>query len=106
MHAGKVIGALDWLWRRVAVQRQTLLLICRDARTDSVFVALCALCQCYSVSRPAVGAAGAVGCGESTAGGGGGSGVFRMKLRVRPAGMGELIGAHVRIIRTCAYDSS
>ena len=86
------MGALDWLWRRVAVQRQTLLLVCHDARTDSVFVALCALCQCYSVSRPAVGAAGGVGGGESTAGGGGGgSGVFRMKLRVRPAGMGELI---------------
>jgi hypothetical protein len=70
--------ALDYLWRTVAVQRRSVLFVCHDGRVDSVFVALCTLCQCYHIIPPGQGEGGAPGREAYP------------QLRLRPAGRGGL----------------
>jgi hypothetical protein len=45
--------ALDVLWRTLVLQRRSVLLVCHDACVESCFVALCALCQCYTFGADA-----------------------------------------------------
>jgi hypothetical protein len=45
----QMTDALDFLWRRLAIARKSILLVCKEGRRDSVFVALLAMCHCYHI---------------------------------------------------------
>ena len=40
---------LDYLWRQLAVARRSMLLVCSQGKSDSVFIAVVALCHCYRI---------------------------------------------------------